>query len=164
LAGETSADNVNGNSIGSKSLCGKFAHVSVAGDAGPMLCKHSAGEMFDFAKCDGFKSASAFEAKAKSPYAAEKIKNPQLHPAILIHSMIALFAVGFVAIWPAEKNMAGATYLPPPAMISEALYRSQKRFGSKFMTTRHLRAWLRLRPFPSATMEFPASLSSSLIL
>jgi hypothetical protein len=73
LAGETAADNVNGNSIGSKSLCGKLAHVSVAWDAGPMLCKHSAGEVFNFTECDGFKSACSFEAKAKSSYARKKV-------------------------------------------------------------------------------------------
>jgi hypothetical protein len=75
LAGESSADNVNGNSIGSKSLCGKFAHVSVAWDAGPMLCKHSPGEVFNFTEGDGFESACSFEAKAKSSYARKKVQH-----------------------------------------------------------------------------------------
>src|SRR5690606_18081632 len=73
LAGEPAADDIDGNSIGSKSLCGKLAHVSVAGDIGPVLCEHSAGEVFDFTERDRFKAARPFEAKAKSSYAAEKV-------------------------------------------------------------------------------------------
>jgi hypothetical protein len=49
-----------------------------------MFRKHLAGEGFNFAECDGFKSACAFKAKAKAAYAAEQIEDAQLcHPCTL---------------------------------------------------------------------------------
>lgn len=78
LAGKTATDDVDGNSIGSKSCCGKGADVIVAGDVWPVLGKDFARERFDFAESDGFKSACSFKAKAKSPYAAEKVEHAQL--------------------------------------------------------------------------------------
>jgi hypothetical protein len=75
LAWEAAAYSVNGNSIGSKSLCGKFAHVSIAGDVGPVLFNDIPWKLLNFTKCDGFKSASAFKAKAEASYPAKQIKN-----------------------------------------------------------------------------------------
>lgn len=66
LAREATANTVNGNSIGSKSLCGKFPNVSVAGDIRPVLCEDFAREFFDLAEGDRFKSSGSFKAKAKS--------------------------------------------------------------------------------------------------
>jgi hypothetical protein len=78
LAGEPSCDDINGNSIGSKLLCGKLSHVSVAGHVWPVLCEDFARELFDFTECDGFKSACSFKAKAETSYSREKIKDAQL--------------------------------------------------------------------------------------
>jgi hypothetical protein len=71
LARETPANAINGNSIGSKSLCGEFSHVRVAGNIRPVLGEDATGELFDFAEGDGFEAARSFEAKAESSYAAE---------------------------------------------------------------------------------------------
>jgi hypothetical protein len=49
-----------------------------------MFRKHLAGEWFNFAESDGFKSACAFKAKAEAAYAAEQIEDAQLcHPCTL---------------------------------------------------------------------------------
>jgi hypothetical protein len=61
LAGEPATDNIDGNSIGSKSFAGKLSHIGVAGDTRPMLGEDAAGEVFDFAECDGFKSTSSLQ-------------------------------------------------------------------------------------------------------
>lgn len=85
LAWEPARDNVNGaNPIGSKSLCGKLAHVSVAGDFGPMLCEDAAGKVFDFAERDCFKAGvfaimgCPFQPQRKAAYSREKIEDTQL--------------------------------------------------------------------------------------
>lgn len=85
LAGETAADNVNGNSTGSKSFAGKLAHVAVAGHVGPVLGEDFAGVFFDFAERDGFEAIvcspfkmGALQAEAEAADAAEKIKDAQL--------------------------------------------------------------------------------------
>lgn len=85
LTWEPTADDINGNSIGSKAFCGKLADVGVAGNIWPVLCEDSTGEVLDFAEGDGFESACSFEAKTKSSNAAEKIKDAQLahHPITL---------------------------------------------------------------------------------
>lgn len=72
LARKPARDNVNAaNSIGSKSLCGKLAHISVAGDIGPVLGEDATGEVFDFAEGDRLEAARSFEAKAKPSYAGK---------------------------------------------------------------------------------------------
>lgn len=96
LAREPTADDINGNSIGSKSLCGKFSHVAVARDAGPVLGEDFAGELFDFAERDGFKAivwatfmSGALQPKAKAADAREKIEDAELGhltPPIIIRA------------------------------------------------------------------------------
>jgi hypothetical protein len=66
LAGEPAADDVNGNSIGSKTLCGKGSDVIVTGHLGPMLRQHAAAKGFDLAKGDGLKTARPLQAEGKS--------------------------------------------------------------------------------------------------
>jgi hypothetical protein len=78
LAREPPADDIDGNSICIKSLCGKLTHVAVAGDVRPVLGEDFARERFDFAEGDGFKSACSFKAKAKPSDAREKVKDTQL--------------------------------------------------------------------------------------
>lgn len=88
LAGEPSADDIDGNSIGSELCSGEFANIGVAGDIGPVLCEDAAGELFDFTECDGLETACAFEAKAKPSYTAKEIEDAQLvhSPAPIIRS------------------------------------------------------------------------------
>ncbi len=62
LAREPSADDVNGNSIGSKPLGGEVSDVMVDGNSGPMLGEHPARELFDFAEGDGLETAGALQA------------------------------------------------------------------------------------------------------
>lgn len=66
LTREPAADDVNGNSIGSKPLCGEGSNVVITGHLWPVLRKHATGKGFDFAEGDGFKAARAFKAEAKS--------------------------------------------------------------------------------------------------
>jgi hypothetical protein len=84
LAGKPTSDNVNGNSIGSKSFCGKGADIIVAGDVRPVLGEDFARERFDFAERDGFKAgvfsviSCPFKAKREAAYPAKKIEDAQL--------------------------------------------------------------------------------------
>lgn len=78
LAREPAADDIDGNSIGSKSFAGKLAHVAVAGDIGPVLGEDAAGEVFDFAEGNGFKAASPFQSEGKSTDAAEQVQHLEL--------------------------------------------------------------------------------------
>ena len=66
LAWEAACDDINGNSIGSKSFTGEGANIVITGDFWPVLGEDAAGEVFDFAECGCFKAACSFEAKAKS--------------------------------------------------------------------------------------------------
>jgi hypothetical protein len=79
LAWESSGDDINaGNSIGSKSLCGKGADIVITGDIGPVLGEDFARERFDFAEGDGLETACSFKAKAKPSDAREKIEDAKL--------------------------------------------------------------------------------------
>jgi hypothetical protein len=77
-AREPAADDIDGNSVSSKSVGCEGAHVVVAWDAWPVLGKDGSRVRFDFAEGDGFESASSFKAKREPPYTAEKIKHAQL--------------------------------------------------------------------------------------
>jgi len=83
LTREPSADDINGNSIGSKSVCGEFSHVGVAGDVGPVLCKDTSGELLYFAESYGFETAGALKTERKSADAGKQIEHPQLRPSEL---------------------------------------------------------------------------------
>lgn len=74
LAGEPPADGINGNSIGSKAVCGKLADVMIAGNLWPMLGKDAAREFLDFTKSNGLETACALQAKAEAADAAEEVK------------------------------------------------------------------------------------------
>jgi hypothetical protein len=87
LTWEPAADDIDGNSIGSKSLCGKGADIIVTGDIGPVLGEDFARERFDFAEGDGLETACSFKAKAKPSDAREKIEDAELfhspHPVFV---------------------------------------------------------------------------------
>lgn len=65
LAGESAADCIDGNSIGSKSSCGKGLDIVVTRDFGPVLGEDFAAERLPFAEGDG-SHPSSFEPEAKS--------------------------------------------------------------------------------------------------
>jgi hypothetical protein len=77
-AREPPADDINGNSVSSKSVGCEGSDIFIARDAWPVLGEHGSGIWFDFAEGDGFESASSFKAKREPPYTAEKIKHAQL--------------------------------------------------------------------------------------
>lgn len=78
LAGEPSADRVNGNSIGSKSLRCEFAHVAIAGDVWPVLCEDTTGELLNFAERHGLETARPLKAQRETADAAEQVEDAQL--------------------------------------------------------------------------------------
>lgn len=56
LTREAPADDIDGNSIGSKSFCGEGSHVVIAGDIWPVFGKDATGELFNFTERDGFEA------------------------------------------------------------------------------------------------------------
>jgi hypothetical protein len=86
LAGEPSADDIDGNSICAQSFAGKGSHVVVAGDVRPVLGEDAAGELFDFTEGDGLETACAFEAKAKPSNTGKEIEDAQLPHSPLLPS------------------------------------------------------------------------------
>ena len=78
LAGEASADDIDGNSVSSQNIGAEFSNVMVARHLRPVFRQHAAGKFFDLAKGDRLETASAFEAKRESANAAEEVENAQL--------------------------------------------------------------------------------------
>lgn len=78
LAREPSADDIDGNSIGSKSLCGEFSNVMIARHLWPVFRQHAAGKFFNFAKGDRLKPAGAFQPKTETADPAEQVEDTQL--------------------------------------------------------------------------------------
>jgi len=79
LAREPSGNDIDGNSIGSKSLAGKCADIFITWNSGPVLGQYFAGEWFNFAECHSFKTARAFKPKAEATNSAEQIEDTQFH-------------------------------------------------------------------------------------
>jgi len=75
LAREPSADDVNGNSIGSKAFCGKGSDVIVAGNLGPVLRQDAAAEGFDLAEGDRLESARALQAEREAADTGKKVED-----------------------------------------------------------------------------------------
>ena len=65
LAGEATTDKIGNNSVCSKALIGKMAHVFVDGDVGPVLSEDASAVGFDFAECD-CSHPGPFEPETKS--------------------------------------------------------------------------------------------------
>lgn len=78
LARESPNDAIWFNSVVSELAGRQSPNISIAGNIWPVLCKHSAGEFFDFAEGDGFEAARSFEAKAKPSNAGKKIEDTKL--------------------------------------------------------------------------------------
>jgi hypothetical protein len=74
LTRESAADCVNADSVGSQSLCRKFANVIIAWYVGPVLCEDGSAIGVDFTESGGFESTSSFESKAESSDATEQVK------------------------------------------------------------------------------------------
>lgn len=78
LAGESPADRVNGNSIGSKSLGCEFAHVAIAWDVWPVLCEDTTGKLLYFAERDGLETARSLKAQRETADAGKQVEDAQL--------------------------------------------------------------------------------------
>jgi hypothetical protein len=89
LAWESSGDDINaGNSIGSKSFCGKGADIIVAGDVRPVLGEDFAGDLFDFAERDRFEAIvfGTFHCGALKPKAETADSRKQIEDAQFAHA------------------------------------------------------------------------------
>jgi hypothetical protein len=80
-----------------------------------MLRQHAAGEFFDLAECDGFKSACALKAQAKAANSAKQIEYTQLFhwPALSAFAAISAALSG-------AFGSGGATLIPQPPSFSRA--------------------------------------------
>lgn len=77
LTGKAPAYDVNGNSIGSKSLEGEGANVVINRNLGPVLCQYFAGEGFDLTEGDRLETAGPFQPEREAADAAEQVKDAQ---------------------------------------------------------------------------------------
>lgn len=66
LAREPAADDIDGNSVSSKSVGCEVSNVMVDRNIGPVFRQHAAGVVLDFAEGDSLKAARALQAKAES--------------------------------------------------------------------------------------------------
>jgi hypothetical protein len=73
LAGEASADGMDGNSICCEAVGGEASHVFIAGHLWPVFRQHAAAERIDLAERDGLKPGP-FKAKAEPANSAEQVK------------------------------------------------------------------------------------------
>ena len=77
LAREPAADDIDGNSIGSKSCCGELADVVIARDLWPVLCQDAATEWVYLAERYSLEAAGALKAEAEAADPAEQVEYPQ---------------------------------------------------------------------------------------
>jgi hypothetical protein len=77
LAGEPSADDIDGNSICRKPLGGKLSDILVPFDVGPMLLENSPAERVDLALRDGDEAARPLKTKLETANAGEEAQNPE---------------------------------------------------------------------------------------
>lgn len=71
LTGEAAADDINGNSIGSKPIGGEFSDIIVNRHPRPMFSQYALAEWINFAERDRLESARAFKAKVEAADAGE---------------------------------------------------------------------------------------------
>jgi len=72
LTGKASSDDIDGNSIGSKSCCCELADIFILGHLGPVFRQHAAAERIDLAKGYGFETAGSLEAEIEPAYSCEE--------------------------------------------------------------------------------------------
>lgn len=77
LAGEPAADDINGNSICSKSSCCEFSDVMVARHLRPVFRQNAAGKILNLAKRYSLEPASALKPQRKAPDARKQIEHTQ---------------------------------------------------------------------------------------
>jgi hypothetical protein len=83
LAWEPAADDIDGNSIGSKAACGEGSDVIVAGDLWPVLRQDAAAERFDLAEGDGLEPARALQPEAEAANPREEVQHVEHHVSAL---------------------------------------------------------------------------------
>jgi hypothetical protein len=74
LAREAATDRIRGNSIGSKLLAGKLAHVMIEPNLWPVVAKNKPRKLLDLAERDGFEAARSLQTKREPADAAEQVK------------------------------------------------------------------------------------------
>ena len=84
LAGEAAADDIDGNSIGSKSFAGEGPDIVIARHLRPMLRQHAPAEGFDLAEGDRLEAARPLQPQAEAADAREQVEHLELTPAHLI--------------------------------------------------------------------------------
>jgi hypothetical protein len=72
LAGKASADRVNGNSIGSKPVCGEVSDVFITLYLRPVFRQNLLAVRINLALGDGFETARTFQAKFKAANTGEQ--------------------------------------------------------------------------------------------
>jgi hypothetical protein len=72
LAGKASADRVNGNSIGSKPVCGEVSDVFITLNLWPVFRQHFLAVGVNLALGDGLETARALQAHFKPAYTGEQ--------------------------------------------------------------------------------------------
>jgi hypothetical protein len=72
LARKASANDIDGNSIGSKPIGCEGSHVIVAGHSRPMLRQHPLAEWVNLAERHRLESARPLQAKVEAAYPGEK--------------------------------------------------------------------------------------------
>jgi hypothetical protein len=136
LAREAARDDINGNSIGSKSLTRQFPHVFIARHVRPVLRQYLAAEWVNLAEGHGLKATRALEAQAEPADPRKKVQHPK-------HSNSARVFCG--SCWGVRKQVAsgalsaGAFFDASAAhrcVISGATGRSSSSCSSS--TTTHL--------------------------
>jgi hypothetical protein len=74
LAREPSADRVNGNSIGSKPVCGEVSDVGITLYLWPVFRQNLLAVGINLALGDGLETAGALQAKFESPRCPQTVK------------------------------------------------------------------------------------------
>jgi hypothetical protein len=93
LAGESAADNIDGNKVGSSDI----AHVLVAGGVGPVLREHGTTVLVLLDLPDHGTEASPLEAQLETAYSREKTSNRETHRRFL--------AIPSARLWQEAHNL-----------------------------------------------------------
>jgi hypothetical protein len=78
LAREPACDDIDFNSVSSKSVGCEFSDVTIARHLGPVFCQYAAREFLNLAEGDGLKPASALKTQRKSTHARKQVEYSQL--------------------------------------------------------------------------------------
>jgi hypothetical protein len=77
LARKTSANDIDGNPIGSERCFGEFSDISINRNLGPMLVQDADSEWLDLAEGDRLEPTRAFQAQIEAANACEERQHAQ---------------------------------------------------------------------------------------